>query len=333
MEENDDLLDDEIGSINAYGFRVESDEIRVNDELSGLVFDENLGVRWKRGAFDRRVRGDGSSKRTRVSASDIADIISIPQNEILTFLSKSMKVFDEVCEMNIANSLIVRGFDGGELSGFDNYTKTVLDTECCDAKKAHLEFLVFRLRMNFMQYHAIMLNCLSTAAMYSEFTGIKEGTVRANMDRGRYDIVHVCGVKFILVSEDEMMLWNAFLMEKLLKKDIDTVDKANRKEIEGYYRKMYGRDAPSASDSVLDWLLSEGFYPEYNEDVAPHRSRRFTDDAYATYRKWMKDEPVTLRVFALRISEMGFAKFNVKKRGFWVWHYNVGLYGSPPDRG
>lgn len=289
-----------------------------------LYFDHETGK-----LIDNRPRGkDLHVKKTKVSEMDLAEMITVPQREIDRFLMLAMNSLDEFCDMNIANTCIVRGFDGGELAGFDNYMRTVLEVNCEDSQAHSVWYLNYRLRLNFMKHHALMMNTLATAAMYAEFKGMKEGTVRVQIERGKYDLVYICGVRFILVSEEDMWAWNEFLMRRMLQKDIDTVDQANRKEIAEYYRKMYGRDAPSASDSVLEWLLAEGFYPEYNEDVAPHRSRKFTDDAYLAYRKWMKDEPVSLRVFALRIVEMGFKKFNVKKRGFWVWHYDAALYGE-----
>jgi len=292
----------------------ETEIIVPNEEISGLIFDAEFGIRWKNGAFDRKMKGD---KKAEKEPRYVYTPTSVSSKELDQFISRYMTVYDDVQELMVDNSVVVMGIYGDEISYYDKALMQVVDINCSGVTKAQFSFFMYRMKLGFMKHCSTMLNTLATAAMYAKFTGVKEGTIRKWMDRGKLELVAISGVKFIFISEDELILWNAFLMEEAARSE----NCGNRKQLQGYYKKLYGQELPVPPDSIKDFFASRCMYPT-NVDGECWKDKYFTAGAYILYDGYCDEvgiEPVPIRTFALRITEMGFKRFNGRKRGFYYW--------------
>jgi len=288
-----------------YNFRPDDE-----DEIEGLLSDEEFGLRWKNGASDRRVRG-----AKKPEGSVYPDRTTVSTDEIFEFIERYMLMFDEVSSLMLHNTMIIESVADGELAYFNKTVNEVMDIDCEGITAAEFNFFSFRMRFGFMKHAATILNALATAAEYAKFVEMSEPAIRKQMERGKLEIVTICGVKFIAVPEDRVFEWNKYIMEKHLRKDIDSVDADNRSRISKMYEKLYG-ETVDAEDSVLRWVLSEEIYASFL--VGAYKSRYAMSEAYQEYSRG-NDDAVPLRVFASRIYEMGFKRYNTGKRGFYCW--------------
>lgn len=297
------------------------DEIVPNKELSGLVLDDEFGVRWKNGSYDRRIRGDGKIKKESEPVGKY-DILSstrtfVTKKRMVEFVSKYMMMYESIADLQIKNSILIDSISDGDLTFCDTAIREAMDIDCYDVKKEAYEFFIRRLRENFIKHNQTMLNSLASAQAYAKFTGEKENTIRKWMERGKLELITISGVRFIFIKAEELMLWNAFLMEEAMAKEVCE----NRDQLIRLYKKLYGRKIPEPMDSVLKWSLYWGIYPESNESTS-YYGKMYTGKAYAAYCAYCKDnkiDAIPLRLFSFRITYMGFKRFNGKNRGFLYW--------------
>lgn len=289
-----------------YNFRPDDEE----EEIEDLVPDEEFGLRWKNGASDRRVRGDGIRESEAFPTMKEAS-----SDEISEFLEKYMLCFENICDLTIQNTMIFDGINGGELMFYNTLMRSVVDVDCGYMSEREFQIFIYRMRFGMLKHAATIFNSLATASEYAKFTGISEPTVREQMKRGKLDVLPVSGVKFILVGVEELYAWNRHLMEKYMRKDENVVSMELRKKMADIYGRAYGGTV-NAEDSVLRWVLSEEIYASFL--VGAYKSRYAMTDAYQEYSRGI-DDAVPLRVFASRIYEMGFKRYNTGKRGFYCW--------------
>lgn len=284
-----------------------------------LIPDPILGIRWKNGAFDRKMRGDGNKKRDKVKL--------LKTSGLNTFLVDFFGKFDSVAELAIGNSLLFEGMDDPDqlLTTRNRTFSQIFDVDASEVDEVNFNFMTYRLRLSFLRYYSVLLNGLSSAVMYAEFSGMKETTVRSQMERGKFDIVSICGTRFILVPEEQMMWYNEFLMRRWLsvaKYDPKQAAKDNR--MLAIYEKLYPGRKIEVIDTIEKWIESEGMVIS-QEDGATH-GKMYAEGAWQMYCFWCKEEGLpaeSLKTFSMKIYEMGFRRFNSKKRGFYFWRKGI----------
>jgi len=282
------------------------------NDLHGLISDPNLGIRWKNGAFDRRVRGEKRKTerdpmyfpRTYVSTDDVRE-----------FIVRHMMSVEYVADIAIKRSVMIQSLVNGDIAYYTKAAGEIMDVEFESVSKEDFEYFSFRLKLAFLKYGSIFHNCLTTAKIYSKFTGVEENTVRQWMRRGKLDTYDISGVKFIVIAEDEMALWNAFLLEEAMADD----NLSGRVQVEDAYKRMYGGSPIAPADSVTAFAR----YWDMNTTGEGERRRIHTKDAHMLYLEFCKDTgfaPVPLLKFAYRIGEFGFTRYGGRKRGFVYWN-------------
>jgi len=284
-------------------------------EDDGLIFNEEFGIRWKNGSYDRRVRGDRKKEvklkyygnpRTFVTAAKTRE-----------FIDRYVLMYESVQELLVKNSLIVESIKKGDVMFYSTVMGETMEAEFADVTNEDFRYFMRRVNLGMMHQFIPTFNLLATAVMYAKFKGMKEMTVRQHIARGKFELFTIAGTRFIVVQEEDMLLWNAFLMEEAGRNE----NCENRPKLAETYGNLYGDELPTPPDSVKDFFASRCMYPT-NVDGECWKEKKHTAGAYILYEVYCDEvgiEPVPIRTFALRITEMGFKRFNGRKRGFYYW--------------
>lgn len=282
-------------------------------EIKDLIPDSQFGIRWKNGAFDRRMRGDVLLRNEKVV------ITPRSVSELNTFIVDFLSKYESVCDLAIENSMLFEGINDPDtlLCTREKVFSTIFDMDIEDVDEENLNFTIRRLRMAFIKYNSVMLNCLSSAAVYAEFSGMKESTVRSHIERGKFDIVSICGTRFILIPEEKIIEYNEFIMRRWLNvAKYDPLQAEKDSKMIMVYSALYDRTI-SQVRTIESWVESEGMLLSGDTKV-----KTYTENAWKLYCFWCKNEgyaPEPLKTFAMQIYSMGFVKFNRNKRGFYYW--------------
>lgn len=278
-----------------------------------LISDPNFGIRWKNGAADRRMKGDG------LLEEDLPVPVRkyVPANEMFVFINQYLMKMDSLYDLMVKNTMIIESINDGDMVYYNRMLSEVMDVDCSDVKESEFAYFVYKMKSGLLRNAATVFNSMATAGLYAKFTGEKEGTIRKWMERGKLDIFPIAGVRFIMITEAEMVAWNQFLMEECMRKDISLVDAGDRKKVVELYRKIYGKQEIEPADLVAEWIKTEQIYPEREGVSIKYKYQ--TSHAYARFCSFTGCEEIPLRVFSARVAAMGFARFNSRTRGFYYW--------------
>lgn len=284
-----------------------------NEEILGLIPDSEFGVRWKNGSIDRRIRGDMAAKpedyKYQPTYVDDARLFE----HISTYLTTHIAVSDLLIE----DTMLMDSIRDGDIAYYNRAVKSAMDIDCRDITKDEFNYFAMRIKLNFVRHGKTFLNGLTTADGYSKFTGMNKNTVYKQIERGILETFQIYDVKFIVIQEDQMMDWNRFLMQEVLRRETCT----NRAKIAELYEKMYGDIDVSPIDSISEWTAYCMFVPEQGENTT-YYARLTTSEAYKSYCDYcasQKIDSLPARTFSLKMTAMGFKRFNGRKRGFIYW--------------
>ena len=255
----------------------------------------------------------------------IAEKTAISSSELFDFAKKFADQVESLAELGSENRMLMAGINKEEAYLFyDKVTRQIFDVDIDEVPNmAAFNYILYRMRLSFMRTYAVFLNCVLTPARYADFKGKPEITIRSWMNAGKVDVVTICGKRFVMVPESEMMDYNFFMMDRYLQKEPKNITEQKQRAKELYhYRRVYkdiSRDR--AVDSVKGFMDDCKYFAD-DEDMERYRVKRYTNSAYDEYRRWcigMKLTPVTDRMFSGSISRLGYRRFNTRKRGFYVW--------------
>lgn len=242
--------------------------------------------------------------------------------EFYEFIAGFIKKMDKIGDLAVKNSVIFSSFDKeNQFMYYDSVLKEMLDVKVIDGvKKSHFDFFVYRMRLAFLRNYAIFMNFIVTPGRYAKFCGKPEITIRSWMEAGKFEVIFISGKKFILIPENEMMDYNAFLMEEYLKGEAESKKEEKEKiSIGNIYRQLYGDDIETENTVALFFRDMGYFRESYNRGW---KEKRYVQKSYIEYSKWclkFGKKRVTDRAFSAMITKMGFKRFNTRKRGFYVW--------------
>lgn len=174
------------------------------------------------------------------------------------------------------------------------------------------------MKVDFMMDYKAFLNTLCTVKTYAKFKNVTEITVRNWIKARKLDMIYLDECMFIMVSKEEFIPFNLYLLQKKVKKDGGFKDN-------GMLMKIH--EAVSGDKVKVETKNSVELYFEYRDiSTTPYggnpKSKIKIRDEWVEYCGWCKTEgvdPVTIAVFSKWIGRLGFKKFNFGYRGFYSW--------------
>lgn len=283
--------------------------------------------------------------------------IEVSEDQLEVFIRDWIRCYNGMTNLAIENSLLYDAIREPEMLGFYDFVlKKVMDINVRDVSEENFNRFISGMRDVFMKKNLLMLNSIVTPAVYGRFLGKSEGTIRRwmangiqdaieqkrielserkfakkrrndNRERPTLDVVSICGVNFVMVRDEELMLFNRFLMEGGLRDvgfDADASEK--RRKLFEVYQMVYDKiPAVKARSSIDLWCESERISPEPSE--RNRLTSLYSKGLHDIYMRWCENERLEVaseKMFFRKLSEMGFKRFNNKQRGYWVYQEDAG---------
>lgn len=279
------------------------------EENVSMIDDEENGMRWENGTYERTLRRKNRGKlKEKFTTNDISARLIVDSDELMKQMITFFRLSDRMFELAIANTVLIDSLsEEGKFAYYSEAIGKVMDIDLGDVPDERFSYFLYRMRCSYLRFSMIWLNTMVLPGVYAEFIGRAESTVRGWIKSGRIDVIVMGGIQFVVVSQDEFMAFNKFLIARAVaegKPNLQIYERIISEKIE-------------VIDTIAGWLQRERIVPinEGRHEVF----RVYSDEAYSLYTRYCRGRNgavATKTAFLRRLSADGFYKFNTKRRGF-----------------